>query len=65
MDSLMQLFGLPYFTNRGKPDYISHYSEYMAGLVGELDKLPDAGRYWRLSPFAKAGFKLAMKLGLI
>ncbi len=65
LDSLMQLFSLPYFTNRGRPDYISHFSEYMADLVGELDKLPDAGDYWKLSPFQKAAFNLAMKLGLM
>ena len=65
LDSLMQLFQLPYMRNRGKPDYISHFSEYMAGLVGELDKLPDAGDYWKLSPFEKAAFNLARKLGLV
>ena len=65
LDSLMQLFGLPYFTNRGKPDYTSHMSEYMAGLVGELDNLPDAGDFWKLSPVEKAAFKLAMKLELM
>ncbi len=65
LDSLMQLFGLPYVTNRGKPDYVSHMIEYMAGLVGELDNLPDAGDFWKLSPFQKAAFKLAMKLGLL
>ena len=61
----MQLFQLPYMRNRGKPDYISHFSEYMAGLVGELDKIPDAGDFWKLSPFLKAAFNLAMKLGLM
>ena len=65
LDSLMQLFQLPYMRNRGKPDYISHFSEYMAGLVGELDKLPDAGDFWKLSPFEKVAFNLAMKLGLM
>jgi hypothetical protein len=65
LDSLIQLFGEPYFTNRGRPDYISHFSEYMADLVGELDKLPDAGDYWKLSRFEKAAFKLARKLGLM
>ena len=64
-DSLIRLFGAPYFTNRGGPDYISHFSEYMAGLVGEIDKLPDAGGYWKLSRFEKVAFNLAMKLGLI
>ena len=65
LDSLIQLFGKPYFTNRGRPDYISHFSEYMAGLVDAVDRLPDPGKYWRLSPVVKAGFKLAHKLGLI
>ena len=65
LDSLMELFQLPYMRNRGMPDYVSHFSEYMAGLVGELDNLPDAGDFWRLSSFEKAAFKLAMKLGLI
>ena len=65
LDSLMQLFSLPYFTIRGRPDYVSHFSEYMAGLVGELDNLPDAGDYWKLSPFEKAAFNLARKLGLM
>ena len=65
LDSLMQLFQLPYMRNRGRPDYMSHFSEYMAGLVGELDKIPDAGDFWKLSPFLKAAFNLAMKLGLM
>ena len=65
LDSLMQLFQLPYMRNRGKPDYISHFSEYMAGLVGEIDKLPDPGAYWKLSPFEKFAFSLARKLGLM
>ena len=65
LDSLMQLFQLPYMKNRGGPDYMSHFSEYMAGLVGELDKLPDVGDYWKLSSFEKAAFSLASKLGLI
>jgi hypothetical protein len=65
LDSLMQLFQLPYMRNRGKPDYMSHFSEYMADLVGQLDKLPDAGDFWKLSSFTKAAFNLARKLGLM
>ncbi len=65
LDSLIQLFGEPYFTNRGRPDYISHFSEYMADLVGELDKLPNAGDFWKLSPFEKFAFSLARKLRLM
>jgi hypothetical protein len=51
--------------HRGRPDYMSHFSEYMADLVGELDKLPDVGDYWKLSSFEKAAFNLASKLGII
>ena len=65
LESLMQLFSGPYFTNRGGPDYISRQSEFMAGFMGELDKLPDAGNYWKLSSFEKTAFSLAMKLGLM
>jgi len=65
LNSLMQLFAGPFFTNRGRPDYVSHMSEYMAGFIGELDKLPEAGDYWKLSPLEKFGFTLAMKLGLM
>jgi hypothetical protein len=65
LESLIELFGAPYFTNRGRPDYISHFSGYMAGLVGEIDRIPDAGNYWKLSSFEKTAFNLAVKLGLI
>ena len=65
LDSLIQLFTLPYMKNRGRPDYVSHFSEYMADLVGEIDKLPDPGNYWKLSTLEKAAFKLAMKLGFM
>ncbi len=65
LDSLMQLFGLPYFINRGKPDYVSHFREYNAELVGYLDKLPEAGDFWKLSRLEKAAFKVAMKLGFM
>ena len=50
LDSLIQLVGQPYFTNRGGQDYVSHFSEYMASLVAELDNLPDAGDFFKLSP---------------
>ena len=65
LDSLMQLFAGPFFTNRASSDYVSRQSEYMADFMGELDKLPDAGNFWRLSSFEKAAFSLAMKLGLV
>ena len=65
LESLIQLFGAPYFTNRGQPDYISQFSGYMAGLVSELEKIPDAGNNWKLSRFEKAAFNLARKLGLM
>jgi hypothetical protein len=65
LDSLMLLFGEPYFTNRGRPNYVSHFSEYMGGLVGKLDSLPDAGDFWKLSLLGKSAFSLARKLGLM
>ena len=65
LDTLMQLFGLPYFTDRVKPDYVSRFSDYNAELVGALDSLPDAGDFWKLSPFQKTAFKLARKLGFM
>lgn len=65
LDSLMQLFARPFFTNRGQPDYMSHMSEYLGDFMGELDKLPDAGNHWKLSPFEKSAFSLAIKLGLM
>ena len=65
LDSLMQLFGAPYFTERPGPDYISHFSEYLADLVGEIGKLPDPGKFWKLSRCEKAAFNLALKLGII
>jgi hypothetical protein len=61
----MQLFSGPFFTNRVRPDYVSHMSEYMAGFIAELEKLPEAGDYWRLSPIEKFGFNLAIKLGFM
>ena len=65
LDSLIQLVGQPYFTSRGGPDYVSHFSEYMAGLVGELDNLPDAGDFFKLSPVLKAAVNLAFKLRIL
>ena len=65
LDSLMQLFARPYMKNRARPDYVSHYGEYMADLIGELDKLPDPGAFWKLSPLEKFAFSLARKLGLM
>jgi hypothetical protein len=65
LQSLMDLFSSAYFRERGRPDYVSHMGEYMAGFMGKLDDLPDAGDYWRLKPHEKLGFKLALKLGLM
>jgi hypothetical protein len=63
--SLMDLFSTPYFRNRGRPDYVSHMSEYMADFLSKLDELSDAGDYWRMQPLEKLGFSLAMKLGIM
>ena len=65
LDSLMEIFAGPYFTNRSKPDYVSHMSEYMGEMLTTVDKLSDAGDQWRMSPLEKLGFSLAMKLGLL
>jgi hypothetical protein len=65
LDTLMQIFGMPYFRNRGKADYVSRFSEYNADLVGGLDKLPDTGDFWKMSSLEKAAFKLARKLGFM
>jgi len=65
LNSLMELFSAPYFKNRGRPDYVSQMSEYMAEFLGKLDTLPDAGDHWRMRPLEKFGFSLAMKLGLM
>ena len=59
LDSLVQLVGQPYFRNRGGPDYVSHFSEYMEGLVGELEHLPDAGDFFKLSPLLRVAVNLA------
>jgi hypothetical protein len=65
LHSLMELFSVPYFKNRGKPDYVSQMGEYMAEFLGTLDGLPDAGDHWRMRPLEKLGFSLVMKLGLM
>jgi hypothetical protein len=65
LSSLMELFSAPYFRKRGRPDYVSHMSEYMAEFLGKLDGLTDAGDHWRMRPLEKFGFSLAMKLGLM
>jgi len=65
LGSLMELFSTPYFRNRGRPDYVSHMSEYMPDFLAKLDELPDAGDYWRLKPLEKGLFSLALKLGLM
>lgn len=65
VNSLMQLFSGPFFTDRNKPDYVSRTSDVMADFIGELDKLQEAGDYWKLSAIEKFGFRMAMKLGLM
>ena len=41
LNTLMKLFSGPYFTNRGRPDYFSHMSEYMHGFLDNI------GQPWR------------------
>jgi hypothetical protein len=63
LHSLMELFSRPYFKNRSRPDWVSHMGEYTADMLAALDKLPEAGDHWRMSPLEKFGFSLATKLG--
>jgi hypothetical protein len=65
LSDLMRLFSRPYFTNRAKPDYVSHMGEYMADMLSTLDTLENAGDYWRLGTLERLGFTLGMKLGLM
>ena len=65
LSSLMKLFSGPYFTNRTRPDYVSHMSQYMGEMISTLDTLEEAGDHWRMKPLEKLGFSIAMKLGLM
>lgn len=64
LNDLMRLFSGPYFANRRDQNYFSHMGEYGAVMIAELDKLENAGAFWRLKWFEKLGFFLAIKLGL-
>ncbi|MEW5735538.1 MAG: hypothetical protein AB1921_11820 [Thermodesulfobacteriota bacterium] len=65
LPSLMWLFSGPYFQKRRDPDYMSHYGEYMADMMGKLDKLQGAGDFWRLNPLEKTAFSLGRKLKIL
>ena len=49
LHSLLKLFSGSYFTNRRRPDYVSHMSEYMAEMLATLDTLENAGGHWQMS----------------
>ncbi|MDY6933422.1 MAG: hypothetical protein SVZ03_04270 [Spirochaetota bacterium] len=65
LNTLMQLFSGPYFTNRRNPDYFSHMGEYTSDMLILLNKLENAGDYWRLNRLEKVGFYIGEKLGII
>jgi hypothetical protein len=65
LDSLMCLFSVPYFTRRRDPDYFSHISEYLGGLLAAIDDVEDAGDYWRMTRIEKMGFSVARRLRLV
>ncbi len=65
LDSLMQLFSGPYFQRRLDPDYFSHYGQYLTDMIAVLDRLENAGAFWRMGPLEKAGFSLGRKLGVL
>jgi hypothetical protein len=64
LNDLMRLFSGPYFTNRREPGYFSHMGEYATDMIAALDRLENAGAYWRLKWFEKVGFAIVVKLGL-
>ncbi len=65
LESLMQLFSGPYFTNRGKPDYFSHMGKYLTDMVGSLESLEDAGDFSQMGRLEKIGLTIGEKVGLI
>jgi hypothetical protein len=65
LGDLMRLFSGSYFTNRDRPDYVSHMGEYMADMLSTLETLENAGAYWRLGRLEKLGVSLGRKLGLV
>jgi hypothetical protein len=65
LSTLMKLFSGPYFTNRRNPDYFSHMGQYLADMISSLDRLENAGAYWRLGRLEKLGFSVGQRLGLM
>ncbi len=65
IDDLMFLFSRPYFKKRRDPDYYSRMGEYAGDMVASLEKLQQAGKFWRLKWFEKLGFNLAIKLKIV
>ena len=65
LNSLMNFFSGPYFTQRAQPDYYSQMSEYLFAMIASLDDLVNAGSYWRMNRFEKLGFSLGRKLGIV
>jgi hypothetical protein len=65
LESLMQVFSGSFMKNRMGGDWVSRSSEYLTEMMETLDKLQGAGKYWRLAPYEKLGFPLALKLGLL
>jgi hypothetical protein len=63
--ALMRLFSGPYFKNRRAPDYFSHMGEYLADMISLLDRLENAGDYWRMGRLEKLGFSLGRRFGLL
>lgn len=62
LNDLMRLFSGPYFKKRNEPDYFSRYGEYTIDMMAALDRIENAGSYWRLTRLEKLAFKFGLKL---
>ena len=63
--SLMEFFSGPYFTKRREPDYFSHMGEYLFRMIAALERLEDAGEFWKMRGLEKIGFSLGRRLGVV
>jgi hypothetical protein len=65
LSSLMETFSGPYFKNRRDADFFSRIPEYSTEMIASLDKIENAGSYWRLGFLEKFGLSIGQKLGLM
>jgi len=65
LNSLMEFFCSSYFRNRRDPDFFSCMDEYSKEMIASLDKIENAGSYWKLGFLEKFGLSIGQKLGLM